>query len=75
MDGAGGIILRCKCGWSMPAPRDESEALADEQMARFPDDDPETTWNQLPVVGTTDADGPAEEHRNMQGDRAGGSEL
>lgn len=40
MDGAGDIVLRCKCGWSMPVLRDESEALAAEHMAQFPSDDP-----------------------------------
>ena len=40
MDGAGGIILRCKCGWETPAARNESEALAAEHMAQFPSDDP-----------------------------------
>lgn len=47
MDGAGGILLRCKCGWSTPAARDESEALAAEHRAQFLDDVPALTPLEL----------------------------
>ena len=45
-DGQGDIVLKCKCGWSSPARRDESEALAAEHMARFPSDDPSLVWKR-----------------------------
>ena len=39
-DSAGGIVLRCKCGWEQPCSYADSEALAAEHIAQYPSDDP-----------------------------------
>ena len=69
MDGAGEIILRCKCGWSMPAPRDESESLAAEHMAQFPDDDPAKTWNRPRAAERTGSERLPSEGRSKHSQR------